>query len=71
VFSSAIGVYYYLRPIVYMYMSESDSDVLASPAREQQLSRIAVIICTLLVITTSLFPSLFYDFIRKGIIDLF
>jgi len=70
VLSSAIGVYYYLRPVVYMYMTTGEGETLADP-RERQFSRMAIMICAVLVIATGLFSNSFYSLIRKSVVDLF
>ncbi|MCB0364255.1 MAG: NADH-quinone oxidoreductase subunit N [Bdellovibrionaceae bacterium] len=68
VLSSAISVYYYLKPIVYMYMSEGEA--LEAPIG-RQFSRLAIFACAFLVIAVGLFANPFYEMIRKSVIGLF
>ena len=70
VISSAISVYYYLRPIVYMYMTEAGTEPLNAPIG-RQFSRMAVLVCAVAVLVTGLFSNPFYDLIRKSIVGLF
>lgn len=68
VLSSAISVYYYLRPIVYMYMTEGEP--LQAPAG-RQLSKIVVTVCAILVVVVGLISNPVYDAIRKSVAGMF
>jgi NADH-quinone oxidoreductase subunit N len=68
VLSSAVSVYYYLRPIVYMYMTEGEA--LQAPTG-RQLSKIVVTACAILVVVVGLISNPVYDAIRKSVAGLF
>lgn len=64
VISSAIGVYYYLRPIVYMYMRE-EAGVAVAP--HYRLSHAVVSLMVLLVIGFGLFTNPIYEVVTKAL----
>ena len=68
VLSSVISVYYYLRPIVYMYMSdEQAADVIES----KQLTQFSVGVMATLVVFIGLVSDPFYKFVLKSVSGLF
>lgn len=69
VIGSVISVYYYLRPIVAMYMSESEEGVSAVPNRA--LSYMAVVGSAFLVLAFGLLSDPFYQFVSASVVSLF
>ena len=68
VIGSVISVYYYLRPVVLMYMSE-DSGVQVDPNKE--LTKTAVAFSAVLTIVLGLTSQPFYEFVRTTVETLF
>lgn len=64
VISSAIGVYYYLRPIVLMYMKEEPG---VSVAAHYKLSHVTVTAMAVLVIMCGIFTSSVYDYVSNAL----
>jgi NADH-quinone oxidoreductase subunit N len=68
VINSVISVYYYLRPIVVMYMSEDEkSEVLPM----HMLTRGAVIVAALLIVVLGILSSPVFRIVQKSVINLF
>ncbi|MBK7845255.1 MAG: NADH-quinone oxidoreductase subunit N [Bdellovibrionales bacterium] len=68
VVSSAISVYYYLRPVVCMYMSEGGG---IEVDHSRILSRWLVGACALATLVLGIFSNPFYEEIRKAVAGLF
>lgn len=68
VLSSAVSVYYYLRPIVNMYMAEGKELELVGM---RMGSRLVVFVCAISVVLLGVFANPFYDIIRKSVAGLF
>lgn len=64
VINSAIGVYYYLKPIVIMFMKDGDCDIANSDAHG---TMIVVILSAALVVILGLFSSGIYNMIVNGL----
>ncbi|MGE0764373.1 MAG: NADH-quinone oxidoreductase subunit N [Bdellovibrionales bacterium] len=64
VFGSVIGVYYYLRPIVYMYMADEEG---AEVAEERYLSMGLVSIAAVLVVLLGIFSSPVYKAVLNAL----
>lgn len=63
--SSVVGVYYYLRPIVMMYMKEESLDLEKdNPSFSRILTKSLVFICALVVLILGIFNAELFDFIR-------
>ncbi len=70
VISSVIGVYFYLRPIVHMYMMERDLDLLSS-GQPKPLSQFVVALSALAVVGLGLFADPVYQALIRSISGLF
>lgn len=68
VFNSVIAVYYYLRPIVYMFMQEGEG---VEPLEESQMSRATIMIAALTVLLIGLFSSPLIKTVQKTVLSLF
>ncbi len=66
--SSVIGIYYYLRPIVYMYMTEGG---MAQVQPYKYVSQIIVGFCAIVTLVAGIFSNPFYDWIRQSVSHLF
>ena len=64
VVSSAVGVYFYLRPIVVMYMTEGGS---LRIDRDTYLSQAVALVMALAMIVFGVFSSPLYDFVRVSV----
>lgn len=64
VLSSAVSVYYYLRPIVYMYMREENG---VSVASHYRLSHAVVSLMVILVIGCGIFTNPLYEVVSKAL----
>lgn len=63
--SSVIGVYYYLRPVVLMYMRENTEDLASlTPLRPSYLTKASIILSAVLVLLLGLFNFPLLDLIR-------
>lgn len=71
VIGSAIGAYYYLRPIVMMYMHSNESAAPALADSNRQLTQVAVVGSALLVVVIGLATEPFYRFVSQSISSLF
>lgn len=64
VINSAIGVYYYLRPIVMMYMKDGDVDV----ARENSYgSTVLVLACAVFIVLVGIFSGPLFNLIENNL----
>lgn len=61
--SSAIGVYYYLRPIVYMYMMEGRSIIMP----RQMITKVIVMIFAITIMVFGLFSSPLYRTVERTV----
>lgn len=68
VISSVISVYYYLRPLVVMYMRDEEG---AEVQPSQQLSGLAVSLAAILVLVTGLAANPFYKHVIQSVASLF
>lgn len=68
VLSSAISIYYYLRPVVFMFMTEGGA---AQENPTCRFTRLMVGFCALSVLVFGIFSNPFYDLIRKSVSGLF
>jgi NADH-quinone oxidoreductase subunit N len=68
VIGSVIGVYYYLRPVVYMYMGDEVGQVID---HGKQLTKAAVAVSAALTIVLGLTSQPIYDFVRSTVQSLF
>ena len=68
VISSVISVYYYLLPIVYMYMKDSEEE---SVIRKQPLTRFAFSFAAIIVVLGIFFVEPVYKFIYDSSLNLF
>lgn len=67
VVNSVISVYYYLRPIVVMYMSDEESEVVPMHI----LTRGTIIVSALLIVVLGLFSSPVLRVVQKSVLNLF
>ena len=68
VLNSAISVYYYLRPIVMMYMSdEQPSEVLG----QHMLTRITVVATAIFIVVMGIFSSPMLKAVQRSVVNLF
>lgn len=65
--NSVISVYYYLRPIVMMYMSEGEP---AEVLRHHMMTRTAVLFTALLIVVMGLFSSPVLRAVQKSVLNL-
>lgn len=65
--SSVIGVYYYLRPIVYMYMKEGEGALVAG---QYKLTRALIVVMAVLVVVFGLATESLYEQVRQAINSL-
>ena len=75
VLNSVVSVFYYLRIIVVMYMSDSSEDVKKEPFRFVWVSRLsyavlALVICVIGTLGLGVFPSFFVEFAMNSNISL-
>lgn len=68
VINSVISVYYYLRPIVVMYMSDDEK---AEVLPMHILTRSAVIIAAVLIVVLGLLSSPVFRLVQKSVVNLF
>ncbi|MCH2532963.1 MAG: NADH-quinone oxidoreductase subunit N [Bdellovibrionales bacterium] len=71
VISSVVSVYYYLRPVVYMYMKEADFGQQSMLRDDAQSTKFTVFFASLFVIIAGLLSQLFYDLIGHSVMTLF
>jgi NADH-quinone oxidoreductase subunit N len=64
VINSVISVYYYLRPIVTMYMKEGDADV---ADHSLHATTFTVYVCALIIIVIGLFSGPLFDLVEKSL----
>jgi len=64
VINSVISVYYYLRPIVMMYMKDGEADVAQSSVRATTVTALA---CAILIILVGIFSGPLYEVIEKSL----
>lgn len=69
VIGSVISVYYYLRPVVVMYMSDEQTDVHAEPGR--QLTQFAVSLSAILILVIGFTADPFYRMVWQAVSKLF
>ena len=67
VISSVISIYYYLRPIVYMYMQESSEDQALTHVKDKPMTAFSLGTMAVLVILVGFFSEPFYSFIYKAV----
>lgn len=65
VINSVISVYYYLRPVVYMYMQEPESEV--SIVENRSLTAFSVAAMAVLVVIIGLYSEVFYRLIVQSV----
>lgn len=68
VINSVISVYYYLKPVVYMYMHDEDG---ARVQKRYQLTHLSIGLTAILVVVTGLAADPFYRYIYKSVSGLF
>lgn len=68
VIGSVISVYYYLRPVVAMYMSEEEG---LSAGPQRALSQMAIVGTAFMVILFGIFSDPFYQFVTASVSGLF
>ncbi len=68
VINSLIAVYYYLRPVVYMYLLEKEGEILINKGR---LTRISVFVSTVVIIVFGLYSSPILKLFEGAIRGLF
>jgi NADH-quinone oxidoreductase subunit N len=61
--SSVIGVYYYLRPVVVMYMSEGQEGLIKSLMTNRTLTRISISVAAILAVVLGLFNGVIFNLI--------
>jgi len=64
VINSVISVYYYLRPIVVMYMKDGDADVAQSSV---QATTVTALACAVLIILVGIFSGPLYEIVEKSL----
>jgi NADH-quinone oxidoreductase subunit N len=69
VIGSVISVYYYLRPVVYMYMSEVGEDTRIKVAHYQ--TRIALVASAVLILVLGIFSSTILQVVQKSVENMF
>lgn len=69
VINSVISVYYYLKPIVYMFFS--DEECVLSSGSSKQLTEFSVGLMATLVVLIGFMSSNFYEFVTKSVGQLF
>ena len=69
IINSVISVYYYLKPIVYMFFSQDDC-VLSAGSRKQ-LTEFSIGLMAMLVVLIGFMSSSFYEFVTKSVGQLF
>jgi len=62
VINSVISVYYYLRPIVTMYMKKGEADIATHP---QQATMVLVVMCALFIIIAGIFSGPIFNLIEN------
>jgi NADH-quinone oxidoreductase subunit N len=68
VINSVISVYYYLRPVVMMYMSEEQGDEVMAT---HLLTRMTVVFAAILIVLMGLFSSPVLRAVQKSVVNLF
>ncbi|MCB0420295.1 MAG: NADH-quinone oxidoreductase subunit N [Bdellovibrionales bacterium] len=68
VLNSVISVYYYLKPVVRMYMNDEEGAPLVG---NRQLSQLSVTVMTILVIVVGLASDPFYQYVKTSVSKLF
>jgi NADH-quinone oxidoreductase subunit N len=64
VIGSVISVYYYLRPVIHMYMKEPEHKI---ETMRQELSYIAITVCVVLVVVVGIFSTKFLSTIQAAL----
>lgn len=68
VLNSVVSIYYYLRPIVQMYMKEGEG---CNVVESRQLSQMAVSLMAVMVVAIGLATDPFYRFVKESVSQLF
>ncbi len=66
VMSSAVGVYFYLRPIVMMYMTEGGT---LKVDRNSYLSQAVALVMAIAMLVFGIFSTPLYDFVRNSVVN--
>ena len=62
--NSVISVYYYLRPIVVMYMKDGDTQEAETP---MNATRAAIVICAVLVVVLGIVSGPLFQIVEKAL----
>ena len=71
VISSVVSVYYYLRPVVYMYMKEAEAGQEMMLRDDAPSTKFTIFFASLFVIIAGLLSQLFYDLVGHSVMTLF